>query len=231
MENSRVHAIADAAARLFIQQGYSKTQISHIAKAVGVSVGTIYHDFTSKQAIMQFVLASTIDFHHQELPRPITEEPFHGLMDEISTTLENNAADFSKHLLDQADGYSFSDLISDTFDFLSKYAVGCLFIEKNQFDFPRLASSYRVYRQKFLNHMTAYLALYIQKGVVRPLDHIDLSTTLIIELLTWWAMDVRYLSFDNRLNEISPELAKEICMDNIIAAYALPVKREVEHDH
>ncbi len=39
--NDRIKAIADAATLLFLQQGYSKTQISHIAKAAGISVGTI----------------------------------------------------------------------------------------------------------------------------------------------------------------------------------------------
>ena len=55
MENERIRAIRDAATLLFLQQGYSKTQISHIAKAVGVSVGTIYLDFTGKQEIMYFI--------------------------------------------------------------------------------------------------------------------------------------------------------------------------------
>ena len=31
--NDRIKSITDAAACLFLQQGYSKTQISHIAKA------------------------------------------------------------------------------------------------------------------------------------------------------------------------------------------------------
>ena len=59
--NDRIKSITDAAACLFLQQGYSKTQISHIAKAVGVSVGTIYLDFTGKKEIMHFVLKCTID--------------------------------------------------------------------------------------------------------------------------------------------------------------------------
>ena len=54
--NQRMKAIADAATRLFLQQGYTKTQVSHIAKAVGVSVGTIYLDFTGKKEIMHFIL-------------------------------------------------------------------------------------------------------------------------------------------------------------------------------
>lgn len=54
--SSHINAIADAATFLFLQQGYAKTQISHIAKAVGVSVGTIYLDFTGKKEIMHFIL-------------------------------------------------------------------------------------------------------------------------------------------------------------------------------
>ena len=49
--NERIKSIASAATTLFLQQGYAKTQISHIAKAVGISVGTIYHDFTGKEEI------------------------------------------------------------------------------------------------------------------------------------------------------------------------------------
>ena len=71
--NTRIKAITDAATYLFLQQGYSKTQISHIAKAVGVSVGTIYLDFTGKREIMHFVLKCTIDpdFINQDQLRTI----------------------------------------------------------------------------------------------------------------------------------------------------------------
>lgn len=58
--NERIKSIADAATYLFLQQGYSKTQISHIAKSVGVSVGTIYLDFTGKKEIMHFIFFSRI---------------------------------------------------------------------------------------------------------------------------------------------------------------------------
>ena len=74
--NDRIKSITDAATYLFLQQGYSKTQISHIAKAVGVSVGTIYLDFAGKKEIMHFVLKCTIDpaFINQNFERPITDD-------------------------------------------------------------------------------------------------------------------------------------------------------------
>lgn len=217
--NQRIKEIAAAATRLFLQQGYAKTQINHIAKAVGVSVGTIYLDFTGKKEIMHFILKCTVDpqFAERKFQRPITDDLFVGLEDEIITLFEKSGNDFAAHLQDGMVGYDFEMLISDAFDVLSRYAVGCLFIEKNQFDFKNLAEHYLAYRKQFFHTMTCYMSTFIERGMVRPLEHLELSATLIIEILSWWAMDIRYTSFETK--DISADLAKQICMDNILAAY------------
>lgn len=217
--NQRIKAIASAATRLFLQQGYAKTQISHIAKAVGVSVGTVYLDFAGKKEIMHFILKSTIDpsFPERELRRPITDDLFPDLEDEIISLFERSGKDYAAHLQNGMEGYDFESLISDAFDMLSQYAAGCLFIEKNRFDFPNLARHYTAYRKQFLDTTSRYIRFFIQQGTVRPIEHLDLTTTLIIETLSWWAMDIQYTSFETR--SIPAELAKQVCMDNIVAAY------------
>lgn len=217
--NDRIKSIADAATNLFLQQGYSKTQINHIAKAVGVSVGTIYLDFTGKKEIMHFVLKCTIDpsFINRDFERPITDDLFVGLENEIVALFEKTGNEFAKHLDNDAADYDLETLVSDAFELLAQYAVGCLFIEKNQFDFKFLAEHYRLYRKKFLETMTQYLKAFVKSGKVRPLEQLELSTTLIIEILSWWAMDMRYTSFETM--DISLDLAKKVCIDNIISAY------------
>lgn len=217
--NERIKSIADAATLLFLQQGYSKTQISHIAKAVGVSVGTIYLDFTGKKEIMHFVLKCTIDpdFINRDFERPITDDLFVGLENDIVAAFEKTGDEFAKHLADNAADYGLEALVSDAFDLLAQYAAGCLFIEKNQFDFKLLAEHYRQYRKKFLETMTQYMRVFIEKGTVRPLEQLELTTTLIIEILSWWAMDIRYTSFETQ--NIPLDISKQICMDNIISAY------------
>lgn len=217
--NDRIKSIADAATYLFLQQGYSKTQISHIAKAVGVSVGTIYLDFTGKKEIMHFVLKCTIDpaFSNRDFERPITDDLFIGLENDIIAVFEKTGKDFAEHLVNDANDYDLETLVSDAFELLARYAVGCLFIEKNQFDFKFLAEHYRAYRKKFLETMTQYLKAFIKNGKVRPLEQLELSTTLIIEILSWWAMDMRYTSFETQ--DIPLDFAKKVCLDNIITAY------------
>lgn len=217
--NDRIQSIANAATTLFLQQGYSKTQISHIAKAVGVSVGTIYLDFAGKKEILHFILKSTLepDFIQQEFHRPITDDLFTGLEQDITAMFERTGNEFASHLANDASDYDLPSLVSDAFDILSRYAVGCLFLEKNQFDFPYLAEHYKRYRKRFLDTMTQYMAAFIKRGTVRPLEHLELTTTLIVEILSWWAMDIRYTSFETR--EIPAHLAKALCLDNILSAY------------
>lgn len=219
MENERIKAIHDAAVRLFLQQGYARTQISHIAREVGVSVGTIYHDFTGKQEIMHFVLKGTITpgFLDREFERPVTDELFQGLEDEIMAVFRKSADAFSGRFREGSENYDFASLISDAFDMLAQYAVGCLFIEKNQFDFTALARDYREYRKRFFTAMTDYLTIFMEKGMIRPLENKELTTVLIVEQLAWWAMDMRYNSFE--AHPISLEDAKNVCMDNLIHAY------------
>ena len=219
--NQRIRDTAEAAARLFLQQGYAKTQISHIAKQVGVSVGAIYLDFAGKQEILHFFLKCTIDpgFADRAFQRPITDELFSGLEGEIIRALEQTAMEFAAPLERQDRDYGFADFVSDAFDLLARYAVGCLFIEKNQYDFPALASSYRVYRKNFQDTVERYLEFFIARGQVRPLEHVELSAVLIIELLSWWAMDMRYVSFET--SDIPLDLAKRVCMDNLLTAYGI----------
>ena len=44
--------------------------------------------------------------------------------------LKKIGSDFAKHLVNKAADYDLETLVSDVFDILAQYAVGCLFIEK-----------------------------------------------------------------------------------------------------
>lgn len=173
--SSHINAIADAATFLFLQQGYAKTQISHIAKAVGVSVGTIYLDFTGKKEIMHFILKRMMEpeFGEREFERPIQDNLFVGLEDEIVNLFSESGCTFASHLHEAE--YHFETLMADAYDLLARYAVGCLFVEKNYFDFPNLDQHYRAYRKNFFQTMGQYLSTFVKKGEIRPLKHQSLQ--------------------------------------------------------
>ncbi len=217
--NTRLEAIYEAASLLFIQQGYSRTRINHIAERIGVSVGTIYHDFTSKKAVMQFVIKCTIspEFKEREIERPISEDFFDNLDSEIENTFDTALNNFAEHLSDS--NYAFEELISDAFDIISRYAVCILFIEKNQYEFANLTDLHRKFRSRFFNIMTQYFNSYITQGIIRTPKYTEYAVLHIIETLTLWGMDMRYKNYN--MLDISPETGREVVLDSLVPAYLL----------
>ena len=65
----RRRQIVDAAAKLFIAQGFHKTTTRQIARAAGVSIGSLYEYVASKEDVLYLVC----EFIHQEVDRGVAE--------------------------------------------------------------------------------------------------------------------------------------------------------------
>jgi AcrR family transcriptional regulator len=77
--NEKKWEIVKAAAALFIKQGTVNTGVREIAEAGGITVGTLYHYFKSKEEIissfMDFAVSGTDDFLRQAETRLANVEP------------------------------------------------------------------------------------------------------------------------------------------------------------
>ncbi|MDA9530390.1 TetR family transcriptional regulator [Bradyrhizobium sp. CCBAU 25338] len=64
-ERSRatVDALVEATARILVKEGFEKASTNHIAEIAGVSVGSLYQYFPSKEALV----AAVIDRHNEEI--------------------------------------------------------------------------------------------------------------------------------------------------------------------
>ena len=71
-ERSRatVDALVEATARILVKEGFDKASTNRIAEVAGVSVGSIYQYFPSKEAIV----AAVIDRHQQEVMQAVRGE-------------------------------------------------------------------------------------------------------------------------------------------------------------
>ncbi|MCI5599824.1 MAG: TetR/AcrR family transcriptional regulator [Hallerella porci] len=59
-KDDRPQEILDAAIELFVDQGFSATKVSQIARKAGVTPGTLYVYFKNKEAILQEVVMKTL---------------------------------------------------------------------------------------------------------------------------------------------------------------------------
>ena len=58
-----VDALVEATARILVREGFEKASTNHIAELAGVSVGSLYQYFPSKEALV----AAVIDRHNDEI--------------------------------------------------------------------------------------------------------------------------------------------------------------------
>jgi len=65
-----VDALIEATARILVREGFDKASTNHIAEVAGVSVGSLYQYFPSKEALV----AAVIDRHNQEIMRTVRGE-------------------------------------------------------------------------------------------------------------------------------------------------------------
>ena len=211
--------IYEAASHLFINRGYPRTQMKDIAGEIGLSTGMLYVYFTGKRDILRFILKCTIQpaFLERDFAYPISGDLFDGLETEIMAAFEENNRRFAGHLSDMG-SFPPERMLSDAFDVIARYGVGCLVIEKNPGDVGSLAEYYREYRRKFFGQILTCVEWYITEGIFRELSHPVYSTQLIVETLSWWGMHVMNDAFELQ-KDIPPATAKEVCLDNLLHAY------------
>jgi AcrR family transcriptional regulator len=65
-----VDALLEATARILIREGFDKASTNRIAEVAGVSVGSLYQYFPSKEALV----AALIDRHNQEVTQAVQGE-------------------------------------------------------------------------------------------------------------------------------------------------------------
>lgn len=65
-----VNSLLEATARILVREGFDKASTNRIAEVAGVSVGSLYQYFPSKEALV----AALIDRHNQEVMRAVQGE-------------------------------------------------------------------------------------------------------------------------------------------------------------
>ncbi len=83
-----VTAILDAAARVFAERGYASTTTNHIAECAGVSIGSLYQYFPSKDA----VLVALAERH--------VEHTFAAILEEVRSKREAPVPELLRALVD-----------------------------------------------------------------------------------------------------------------------------------
>jgi AcrR family transcriptional regulator len=86
-----VDAVLDATAQVLVEVGYARCSTNRVAEAAGVSIGSLYQYFPSKEVLIQAVIERHLASLREALMSAFAEVRSHSLRDTTSALIEGVA--------------------------------------------------------------------------------------------------------------------------------------------
>lgn len=215
----RLRRVIGEATRLFIIKGFRRTQMSDVAKAVGVSAGSMYTYVESKEALFYWCLRRAVG----DGP-PDGMVPLPGVSQDVMLKEVDGALDAGTHLphlkralraRPQVDAeQELSAIIGEIYDATVKTRVLQALVERSAMDVPGLADSFFVrHRRGVLTDLTRFLETRSKAGLIRHLEHPAVTARLILETQSWFARN-RY--GDPDAADIDDDSARATVIEHLI---------------
>jgi AcrR family transcriptional regulator len=208
--DSRLPDLVGVAARVFIDQGYRRTQMADVADALGVAKGTIYLYVESKEALFDFVLRHIDDPGSVEppsrlpIPTPRAGATLRYVRERLAReplVREIAAISGRRPRGDIAD--ELEVVLAKVYDVLAKNRRSIKLADRCAADYPKLADIwFRGGREGLLGALDDYLDSRSRQGLRRFPDAV-VRTRLVLETIVFWAVHRHWDPFPQPTNEPS----------------------------
>ena len=225
--SDRLPQIINAAIEVFIRKGYRRTQMSDVARAAGVSQGSLYNYVESKDAL--FYLIIDRGFSDAPLPAapklpirtPSLADTLGRLRVRINSELALPELERALTRVSVADPRAeLETIVRQYYAGVERVGRGLDLVERSAVDLPELAQLFYVERRRSLvAQLGKYLESRIRMGAVRPLPDVPTAARLILETVVWFARH-RHNSPDSAM--ISETAALETTVDFLVSGLLAP---------
>jgi AcrR family transcriptional regulator len=217
----RIKALLEAATRVFIQQGYRRTQMSDVADELGVAKGTLYLYVEGKEALFFTVLqhAAGRISEPDGLSLPIAPPPAGELPARIAKALAASAAPESleRALARKRVGdvrAELEEIVRELFAISSANRTVIKLMDRCH-DHPELRDTlYQGGRFTQLDLIADYLEVRARRGHLRELPDARAAARFIIESISTWAIHIHW---DPAPQAIEPGVAEDTLVHFLLA--------------
>ncbi len=171
----RMAAILQAGIRIFIRYGYRLAQISEIAKEAGISKGSTYDYFASKEALFDFIIRQDLlKQTRDQWPRiPVQTPPTGSTLQMVREHLDIDAL---RTLIDDMLSLDCQDPKAELEQFVrvmyrdaNRHRIAYSIIDRSANDWPQLAAIYQRVESETRTLQEYYIGTRIDQGLFRPL--------------------------------------------------------------
>lgn len=219
----RFQDLLDAATRVFIAQGYRRTQVADVAEAMGVAKGTVYLYVESKEALFDAAV------RYADAPRPVPTPsrlplPTPPAGRTLRYIRERLGQEPPSPTLATALGHRRPDdvrqeletIVRELYATLSRQRTGLKLVDRCAADYPELGAVwFGQGRQALLETLTRYLAARARTGDVRKVRDVGVAARMVLETVVFWAV---HRHWDPSPQHVEPRAAEETVVQMISAA-------------
>ena len=223
--DDRLARLVACATQVFIAQGYRRTQMADVARALGVAKGTLYLYVESKDALFDLVArCADQDGPFEKPPALPIRTPKPGAT--LKYVRERLAKNQVPAALTAALGRSrvpdpraeLEEIVRELYDALAHNRRGIKLLDRSARDYPELAALwFEGARGGLVGLLGRYLADRSRRKLLRPVPDAAVAARLIIETLVFWAV---HRHWDAHPQPVDESVAKETVVRFIVSALA-----------
>jgi len=224
MPDDRVEQLVDCATAVFIERGYTLTQMADVATALGVAKGTLYLYVESKEALFDLVA------RYADAPRPFAKKPPLPVrtpkpgatlkyvreriaQGQVPPTLARALS--GKRVPDAR--AEFEAIVRELYDTLAANRRGIKLLDRSARDYPELAALwFEGGRGGLITLLTRYLDERVRRRVFQPVADTGVAARLVIETVVFWAV---HRHSDPHPQRVDEAVAKETVVRFLTRAF------------
>lgn len=222
----RLEQLLDCATRVFIAKGYRRTQMSDVARAMGVSAGALYGYVESKEALFHLLVDRAFTAGPAEPPELPVRTPQPG--ETLARLRERLTSETALPVLAAATARArvrdprieLEQVLTELYDLIERTRAGTALLERSALDEPALATLYYAgMRRDLLARLTQYLERRMRARQLRRVPDAAVAARLVLETITWFA---RHRLRDQDSASIDDATARASTLDFLIAGLLVP---------
>lgn len=222
---SRLQDLLECATRVFLEQGYRRTQIADVAAELGVAKGTVYLYVESKEALFDaaFRYADRVAPAASEVELPLRALDPEDLLRRVRRRQADEAVPPALAVAltrrDAADVRSeLEQIVRALYALAHGHRTAIKLIDRCARDRPELAKVfYAGGRFAQLDALVQYLDARIGAGALAPVADVAVAARFVIECIATWAVHIHW---DPSPQRISSEAAEETLVQLIVRGLA-----------
>ena len=194
---TRFEDLAAAAARVFTRSGYKQSQMSEIAKEMGVSAGTLYLYVEGKEALLEMVLRHSVGRFQLPpakvpIPKPEPGATLVMLQEGLEETAiwPNLVTALAQTKFRGSIESEIASIVRELYDLMWQYRTALLLLSRCSVDWPEFANVVTGgVRSSLQLALQRYLDMRVASKHVRALPSPQLTAVFLVETLTWWTLE------------------------------------------